>query len=394
MIEVDPLQALGFRLEGHNLARRLPPGSALEAAGACGLQNTPPGSAALSVHARVEALDPAEVDKRLFGDRSLGQVWSQRASPHLVPTAEAAVFTTGLLPDDEASRRFYIFGAGDHLDGFGWSATMVVERTAAALPGVLADRELTKDELGAELAASLLPFVSLEQRELWKQPDELTTYGETLVRFALSIVALQGLFVIAPRQRKVTTFMLTEDWLGGPLPRMDPAAARAELAQRYLACYGPSNPDHLARWAGISPEQAQKTWDLIAGELAEMRYAGKPAWVNQKDLSRLESPAAPSGVRLLPPHDPYLQMRDRQTLLPDRGQQRLLWRAAGGPGTVLADGRLAVIWRPDKKGKRLRLVVTALGSLSAQERDEIQAEAGTLAPFRGCETVQAVFEAS
>ena len=59
---------------------------------------------------------------------------------------------------------------------------------------------------------------------------------------------------------------------------------------------------------------------------------------------------------------------------------------------MLVEGRLAALWRPDKKGKQLNLIVAALGPLSAQEQHEIQAEAKTLAPFRGCESVQVVFE--
>jgi len=42
----------------------------------------------------------------------------------------------------------------------------------------------------------------------------------------------------------------------------------------------------------------------------------------EEDLAQLESPPTALGVRLLPPHDPFLLLRDRSTLEPDRSLQR------------------------------------------------------------------------
>ena len=121
-------------------------------------------------------------------------MWSVRAAPYVVPTSAAAVFTTGVLPEGEESLRFFISGAGPHLDLFGMNATEVVERTAAALPGILDGRELTKDELGVALAQRLAQDVTPQQLALWNTPDGLRSnrYGETIVRFAINVVALHG----------------------------------------------------------------------------------------------------------------------------------------------------------------------------------------------------------
>jgi hypothetical protein len=121
------------------------------------------------------------------------------------------------------------------------SATELVERTAAALPEVLDGRELTKDELGFELARRLSKYVTPQTLAVWNTPDGLTRYGETLARFAISVVALHGLFCIAPRRRNVTTFLRIDQWLGGPLPQIDPPQARAGLVRRYLSV----RPVHL-----------------------------------------------------------------------------------------------------------------------------------------------------
>ncbi len=94
-------------------------------------------------------------------------------------------------------------------------------------------------------------------------------------------------------------------------------------------------------------------------------------------------------MRFLPPHDPCLLLRDRSTLIPDKKLHRLIWRAAGNPGMVLSDGRPVALWRPQKKGNRLGLTVEVF---EASARHEIEAEAATVAPFKGCTNVDVKFK--
>jgi hypothetical protein len=387
-------QVLAFRLDSHNLARRLPPGSLLPAAAACSVQNTPPGSAALALHARVAELTPGDVDRALEIDKTLLQVWSMRASPHVVPTGDAAVFTLGLLPGDEESLRFFIRGAGPALDKVGMSATEVVERTAAALPEVLDGHDLTKDQLGVELARRVAQQLTSQQLAEWQSPSWHAPdqrLGESIVRFALSIVALQGLLCFAPRQGRAATFVRTDRWLGSPLPEMNREQAQAELVRRYLHCYGPSTVKHLAEWAGIAPTQAAQSWRLVEHELIEVDFEGRRAWLHERDLPRLASPATPEGIRFLPPHEPYLQLRDRAMLVPDRALQRHLWRPSGNPGIVLVDGCFVAAWRPRKTGQRLKLAVELFTPVSQKVRSQVETEAATLAPHRRCTAVEVEF---
>jgi winged helix DNA-binding protein len=385
-------QVLAFRLAQQHLAARLPHGSLIEAA-RCGLQNTPPGTAALALHARVTDLAPAELNHALAVDKTLLQVWSVRAAPYIIPTRDVAVFTAGLLPENEEALRFFMGGAGLHLDLFGMTAAELVERTAAALPKVLDGRDLTKDELGIALARQLGQDGATQNEALWNTPDGFgnNRYGETLVRFALSVVALRGLFCIAPRRGTVTTFLRMDQWLGAPLPPADRAQARAELVRRYLHYYGPSTAEHFAAWAGIVPAQAAQAWHLVEDELAQVAIDGRSAWLLQRDIPQLIAPEAATGARLLPPHDPYLLLRDRTTLIPNRALQRYLWRASGNPGVVLLDGLAVALWRPRKRGRRLGLTIEWFRDMPPRRRDQIEAEAVTLAPFKDCTAVEIAF---
>jgi hypothetical protein len=106
-------QILAFRLQRHNLVRRLAAGSLAEAAAVCGIQNSPPGSALLALHARVGGATGAALEHALLAEKQLLQSWSVRAAPLFVTVDDAAVFTLGLLPQGEEEMRFYIKGAGE-----------------------------------------------------------------------------------------------------------------------------------------------------------------------------------------------------------------------------------------------------------------------------------------
>jgi hypothetical protein len=329
--QADRGQVLAFRLGSHNLARRLPPGSLLKAAGACGIQNTPPGSAALALHARVEGLKPLDIDHALAADKTLLQTMSLRGTPLVFPAADAAVFTRSL---NEASLRVFILGAVKGLEKVGMSATDLVRLTSGALPAVLDAHEMTKDELGVEIADRISGELSPGRRELWRSPSWYVSgqyLGESLVRFALYVVSLQGLFCYAPRQKNKAYFVRTDQWLGSPLPQAVPEKARAELARRYLHCYGPSTAGHLAEWAGIASVPADRAWSLIEDDLVEVDYGRQRTWLLQSDVPCFLSPVAATGVRFLPPHEPLCRARSCPSyrINPFTG-------SCGGPWAILA----------------------------------------------------------
>jgi hypothetical protein len=388
-IAVDREHVLAFRLGGHNLARRLPRGSLLRAAGACGVQNTPPGSAGLSLLARVESLTPADVENALEADKALMQTFSLRGATYVLPTADAAVFTRGVLPEEEDSLRFFIAGAVPAFDKAGMSAVEAVRLTSDALFKVLDGRALPRRELAVELADSVSGHLAPGQLAAWRTPGGYApgqSLGEAIVRFCLYVNALEGSFCFVTR-RNAAHYVRTHQWLGKPLPEADPLKARSELVRRYMSCYGPSTAEHFAEWAGVSPAQAARAWSLVEAELVEVDFEGHKALMLGRDVARLKSPLEPEGARFLPPHDPYLQMRDRSTLIPDKALHRRIWRAAGNPGIVLSSGRPVAMWRPQKKGKHLNLALEMFEPVSQSERDAIEAEAAAVAPFKDCASI-------
>jgi hypothetical protein len=381
----DRNQVLAFRLAGHHLVERRPKGKLVEVAGACGIRNTPPGSAPLALYARVAGLTLDAIEDALTEAKSLVEVLGMRSSPCLVPTPDVAVFTLGALPADEASIRKSLTNHLPALDKAGISATDALEQAAAAAEAELRDGMLTRGDLSAGMTKRLPEGLSAECR-----PCKSRHVQEMLFR----LVGVQGVFVIA-RLGKQNLYVSTDEWLGrrprGKRAQPNRGAARAALLRRYLRCYGPSTVQHFADWVGIGPADARRCWEQIAERLVEVKLDGRTAWLHPDDVAAFEQARTPSGVRLLPPYDAYLDQRDRATLVPDKAVQKRVWRILGNPGAVLADGHVAGLWRPQKKGKRLTLTIEAFGSLSRATRDEIDVEAALLAPLRGCTSAEVAY---
>jgi Winged helix DNA-binding domain len=371
---VERVQILGFRLQAHNLAKRLPPGSALEAAAACGLQNTPPGAAALALAARVEGVTEHQVASALEVDKTLVEGWSVRSSPFFFPAVDLPVFTRGLLPADEQGLRHFLEGFAVVLDEIGMSATKAVELAAAATEQALDGAILTNRELGAELAKRLPPKL-----RPYCEPSEFTRFGAMLVR----PVALRGLFCFAPRTTREAHLVRVDRWLGSPV-RAETNVVRAEFARRFLHCFGPSTPQLLAAWSGISPADAKRSWALVEDELVEVEVERGRRWLLGDDLAALEAAGPPAGVRLLPTHDVYVTQRDREVLLPDENARARVFLRSRVPSvmaTVLLNGELVGTWRKQQKGQRVSLTVEPFRRLSAATRRAVAEEADLLTRF-------------
>jgi hypothetical protein len=197
------------------------------------------------------------------------------------------------------------------------------------------------------------------------------------------------LVCFAPRAGNKAPFVLADEWLGHPIPHIHPDLARAELLRRYLHCYGPSTRGDFAAWAGIHAGDTCPWWSLVEDELTQVEFGGT-AWILTEDLDALGSAPMPKGVRLLPPRDPYTQMRDRDTII-DNKYHRDVWKPVGEPGTVLAGGRITGTWRQRKSGRNLTITIKTFGSLPDRDRKSLQREAEQVAPLRGAPSVDVEF---
>lgn len=352
MLEIDQAQALAFRVAGNNLHRRTDP---LTAIAACGLQQYPPGWAAVALHARAKGEpDPA----------SVVTVNAMRGSPYVVPRADVAIFTTALVPEDERGLRALVGTlAAKELEAEGATVGDSLALVAAAAREGLAAGPLERDDfhhaLRERLPDWLLPWCRGCQSH-HVRPGVWRALG------ALGVTSMpaKATYELAPR----------------PPASPTPAEARAELVRRFLRCFGPANHSQLAAWAQTSPAHAKSAFASVRDELETVKLAGQSRLILAEDVPRLEQPPAAAGTRLLGGHDPYVAQPDRAILAPDPALRKRMFPPVGRPGVVLDRGRLAGLWRARKRGELLDVEVEWLAGPA-----DIAAEAQAVATLRGCE---------
>jgi hypothetical protein len=132
------------------------------------------------------------------------------------------------------------------------------------------------------------------------------------------------------------------------------------------------------------PRQAARLWKTAEDEMTVVKVAGKPRFLLAEDA---ETPAfqdpPEEKLLLLGPHDPYLDIRDREVILEDRACQRLVWRTVANPGVVLKGGRVAGIWNGRVKGVKLEFSATLWENLSPRECRHLEELGEEYAVFRG-----------
>jgi hypothetical protein len=320
-LDLERTQILSFRRAVGALDERLPPGArSLWQAGWVGFQDSMPRAALLSIHARLEGAHPA-----IWDDRALVQVWGPRYSTYVVPARDRALFTVARYPDDARGRRR-------------------AEEVAASLHAFLAGRRLTDREIGEGLGVSSNRF------------RYAAATGTVLIRWE------------GARAPLVWTV---------PRPRIEPAAARVELARRYLHVFGPTTAAAFGVWAGIGRAQGRAAFDALGPELTPVRTPIGDGWILAANEEAYRAPASPPApARLLPSGDAYflLQGADRELLVPEPERRATLWTSRVWPGAVLVGGEIVGTWR--RAGRSL--TVESWRRLSRPERDAVEAEAAGL----------------
>lgn len=389
MLSVTTEEVQWFRLFTQNLSKRLPASEYLKVSGACGLQNSPPGSAELSLLARLDNFNAQDFETAAYKEKTMLQTWSLRAAPYFYPVEEAALFTQAIKPQNEEDLRHFLSGVKEAIDKLGIEALEILSRTLSALDELMPGCELTRDELGRGLAAIVSKTLTSQQQTIWKSSSWYAkgqTLGESIMRFFVYAAALTGKLCYAPRKNNTASYMLTEEFLGYPTTGGSDMLAAKKLLEKYLHCFGPATVKGFSAWTGISLAHSSRIWTLMGSDITEVIYNNSSMWVLNHDLELLKSVNKPEGVRLLPPHDPYLQLTDRETLIRDKKIQKYFWRVNVNPGMVLLNGIPVAGWRTNKTGNKLKIIVDSIQPLDDGMIKEIGREAERIADYKKIKT--------
>ena len=356
-------QVLRFRAAAQSLDRRRPATELLEVVGACGVQDTPPGNADVSLAARLDI--DAPVVEAAVARKDLALTWSLRGAPHVFPPEDFAVFTLGARPAD---------GTLETLWGQPERSLAEVENAMVAVIGY---EPRPKAEVSAAVTASLPSELTP-----WCPGCEVHHPSESVFRGA----PLLGRLLLTSTAPVLLAKAAT--WLGADAEG-DVELVRAELLRRYLQCYAPTTSGHFAEWAGITKADAKGRWPAVAGAVAAVRGEGK-GFVLEEDIRVLDEPPASTGVRLLPAKDAFLQARDRDLLFPDPSTRKTVFPTLGGPGVVLHEALPVGTWRGAARRGRYHVTVAPFATLTRAIWAEIEVEAERVARVRGHQTAAVV----
>jgi hypothetical protein len=360
---MDADQILAFRLARSGLAERRD----LAGAAACPASDFHRDAALLALAARTEDLTRETYDAVVdSGELVVAHV--VRGAIHALAPGDHALYGHALIARDDDELGAQLGRQVRRLaDEKGFAPTAALEEVAAATKEALANgRALDKNELHEELRervrADFMP---------WCRGCKSHHVAPMLWRYA---TVKAGVRLDSERRYRNSK------------PGRAPAAS--EAVRRFLGFYGPAAPADFAEWAGLAKPHAQRLWDDVGDDLAEVRVGKGNAWLMSEDVYALESPPSAEGVRLIPPGDPYLQKPNRPLLAPDPDVRKRLFRPVASPGAVLSAGRLTGLWRLRAKGGKAEITVEKLGRLA---RGDLEEEAQRVAALRGAAEAAIVF---
>ncbi|GAA4665819.1 MULTISPECIES: winged helix DNA-binding domain-containing protein [Amycolatopsis] len=360
---VDREQVLAYRIAAQGLHRTEAEADRL-AVFDLGVQSTQRDTAAIALAAR---LDGELTEESLVDDDRFALAWTHRGAPHFHRADELPTVAASLVPLEEADAMARMGWQRRQVEAAGRSATDGLFEAARAMRRVV-DRPMSKGAVSTEVTKLVAPGLSYPCRGCGT-----THILEQVMRLAAihGGVGLEaGVFpaVLAPFEYR---------------PRTEPdAAAAAGVVANYLRLHGPATAADAAGFVGTTATLVKKR--MWPGDLVEVRFEGRKTFIAAADADLLADPPEPAVVRLLPPWDPFLQSRDRATLVPDKARQKEVWKILGNPGALLADGEIAGTWRTKGSGrKRLDFTITPFAPLPAATRKAVEEEAARVAQVRG-----------
>jgi len=332
-----------------------------------GLHGTDPASVYLAAWARTRDVDRAALEHALYEERSLVRMLGMRRTVFVVPA--------GLVPVIQAACTDQIAGrlrrqlaqqveaSGVAADGASWlKETGEATIRALAARGVATGAELARAE--PRLRAQLV----YAEGKAYGGPVNVTTR-------LLTVLSAEGLIVRGRPRGGWTSSQFT--WSAAPdQPCSDAAAARAELARRWLLAFGPACPADLQWWAGWTATQVRQALSQL--EVTAVDLGGTAGVMLAADEDA--PPAAAPWPALLPALDPAaMGWRERGWYV--GGHAAALFDRSGNIGpTAWWDGRIVGGWAQRKDGE---IAVRLLEDAGAEAAAALAAEARRLSEWIG-----------
>jgi hypothetical protein len=343
----------------------------------CGLHSSDPSSVYLSAWARLGSdFLVNDLEVALYVDRSVARLLGMRRTMFVVPLDLAGVMNaacTRALIDGERRRLIKMIEEQSiAADGERWLAQVESD----TLEALAARGEAVARELVADVPAMAEKLVFGEGKT-WGGSVGMSTRVLFLLATAARIVRGR------PRGRWTSSqyrWAGIDRWLARPFADLDPTAARAELARRYLGAFGPATPTDVKWWTGWTAAATRAALESIgAVEIDIDGGDGEPGLILPGDL---DVPEPPGWVALLPGLDPTVMGWKRRAFYLDPAYVDQLFDRNGNAGpTVWVDGRIVGGW--SQRRDTGEVVFELLEPVSARALSAIERRAAELTEWLG-----------
>ncbi|KNB51556.1 winged helix DNA-binding domain-containing protein [Streptomyces caatingaensis] len=298
------------------------------------LHATDPATVYLSVCARLAEPSAQAVDRALYEDVTLVKLLSMRRTLFAVTTELAPyVDASTARAVAERERRILLRHLTEHGEGgVHWDEERLAETERAALAALAARGEATTAELNKDVPALRESIVT--------SPDKPYAARQSVGSRVLRQLASDGHIRRARPRGSWTSSMFA--WAAvAPLPEVPVRRAKAEVARRWLASFGPGTEADLKWWTGWSLGDV-RTALADAGAVPVELTAGEGRALPE-DLDRRDDSAP--WAALLPGLDPTTMGWRRRDWYLDPALVPALFDRAGNAGpTVWWNGRVVGGW--------------------------------------------------
>lgn len=367
----------------HHLAPSARTATAVEAArDLVGLHATDPASAFLAARARVHGFEAPEMERALYGERTLVRMLGMRRTMFVLPSELAPVVQAACTGAIAAAERVklvrFLQEAGVAEDAAAW----LEEVEASAVRALEARGEATAAELSRDE-----PRLGRQIRLARGKAYEGSVSVGTRLLF---LIAAEGRAVRGRPRGSWTSsqhrWSSMAAWLPGGMPELPVEAARSELARRWLAAFGPAPVADLRWWTGWTAGQTRQALAGVATVEVELEGEGVGVGLAlADDVGPPETPAPESEpwVALLPALDPTVMgWAARGWFLGEHGPA-LFDRSGNAGPTVWSDGRIVGGWAHRKDGEvAFRLLQDVRAEAALAVKEEAEALATWLGPVR------------
>ena len=287
--EVTWEQVLAVRMRRHMLEQRGTRDDLIPLARMlCGFHAQVLSSAELTAAVRLDGLQPGDLEKALWQDRTLYKTWAMRGTLHILPSDQfsnwIAAFSHVPRADESAAWRKYFKTDSEMVNE-------LIHATDIALKDEFHTRE------------SLASSVALIARQPGLAERLLGSWGPFL-----KPSARLGHVLFAPNQGPRVRFTHPITWL--PMVEdIDPNEGLRIVLRQFLHTYGPVNRREFMRWFGIAKASlADRMLDRISDETVALQFGDESVThlCLAADVDEIAEASPSPTVRLLPGFDQYV----------------------------------------------------------------------------------------